>query len=242
MLRFHRSRLAVVLLAASGALALSGPARAATIEFFDGTFADADWTVAKISDNTPGAGASFTATQVATGGNPGEYREVIHVYGLGSIIVGYLRNAATFDPSVSGSIVSLAYSYDTQRLQLNTGAVAYTPVIFQNNTWYGLPAYDTTTNQAWTSFGLSGLTAASFIARVGSGPAAPDFSATGAPMVFGYLSANTNTNAAVTATRSAGIDNWRVEVTTANVPLPAGGWLLATGVVAIAARYRHRAA
>ena len=59
-----------------------------------------------------------------TGGNPGEYREDIHVYGLGSIIVGYLRNAATFDPSVSGSIVSLAYSYDTQRLQLNTGAVA----------------------------------------------------------------------------------------------------------------------
>jgi len=235
---FIRARHASLAVAAAAALALPA-ASANTILYFDGTFADADWSAAKILDNTPAAGASFTASQSGAGGNPDEFRQVTHVYGLGSIIVGHLKDSATFDPSVSGSIVSLAYSYDLERLQLdNSGAVAYTPVIFQNNAWYGLAAYNSTTATSWTSFGQAGLTAASFILRAGSGPAAPDFSATGAPMAFGYLSANTNTNAAVTATRSAGIDNWRVELTT--VPLPASVWLLATGVAGLALRGRGR--
>lgn len=236
---FNRARLTRLAVAASAALAMP-VAVANTILFFDGTFADADWTAAKILDNTPAAGASFTASQVGAGGNPDGYRQVTHVYGLGSIVVGHLSDTATFDPSVSGGIVSLAYGYDLERLQLTgSGAVAYTPAIFQNNAWYGLAAYDSTTSTSWTSFGQAGLTAASFILRVGSGPAAPDFSDTGAPMAFGYLSANTNTNAAVIAERSAGIDNWRIELTT--VPLPAGGWLLATGFAALALRRRRRA-
>lgn len=232
----NRTRLVSLVVAAS--VALTAPVvGASTIQFLDGTFAEADWSAAKILDNTPAAGASFTASQSGSGGNPGEFRQVTHVYGLGSIIVGHLNDAATFDPTVSGGILSLAYSYDLERLQLDSsGAVAYTPVIFQNNAWYGLPAYNSTTATSWTSFGQAGLTAASFILRVGSGPSAPDFSGTGAPMVFGYLTANTNTNAAVTATRSAGIDNWRVELTT--VPLPASVWLLATGLAAVAFRSR----
>jgi len=176
---FNRARLASLAVAASAALAVPA-AVADTILFADGTFAPADWSAAKILDNTPGAGATYSIEQSASNGNPGEFRAVTHVYGLGLIVVGHLYDTATFDPSVSGPIVSPAYSSDLERVQLtNSGAVAHTPAIFQNNAWSGLAAYDTTTATSWTSFGQSGLTAASFILRVGSGPAAPDFSDTG---------------------------------------------------------------
>lgn len=59
---------------ALGALAMFATPALATVSFIDGTFNDADWTAAKFIDTTAGASATFSAGQVATGGNPGSYR------------------------------------------------------------------------------------------------------------------------------------------------------------------------
>lgn len=226
-----------------GALALlaAAAAPAATIVFSDDTFTGGDWDATKIIDTTAGATATFAVAQVTAGGNPGDYRQVTHVYDAGNIWVGHLALGATYDPSASGAIVSLDYGYDL--IHINpppSQAVGYGIAIYQANSWYSSGPLDLVFDQAWTGFGLTGLTAASFTLRAGAGPATPDFSDTGGPMTFGYVSFNSNTGGTPGLTRVSGIDNWRVELTT--VPLPAGAWLMATAFSAALPKLRRRSA
>lgn len=215
-------------------LAFAGPVHAATVVFSDDTFANPDWTAAKIVDTTAGQTATFVAGQVTSGGNAGAYRQVNHVYDAGIIVVGHAKSGALYDPAATGAIVAIAYSYDLIHLDPPPGqAVAYGIALFQGGNVYSTPL-DNIFPATWTSFGASGLTAANFALRAGAGPATPDFSATGAPITFGYASFNNNTGGAPGLTRISGIDNWQVTVTT--VPVPAAGWLLGTAVAALAAR------
>ncbi len=224
---------------AIGAFFVASAASAATITFFDGDFAGADWSATKIVDTTAGATASFVAVQGSTGGNPGAYRQVTHAFDAGNIYVGHLASGATYDPSASGAIVSLDYSYDLIHINPPAGqAVAYAIVIEQGGSWYSSTPFDAIFPETWTGFGAAALTAANFARRAGNGPSTPDFSDTGGVMSFGYLSANANTGGAPGLVRISGIDNWRVELTT--VPLPAGAWLLATAFSAVLINVRRR--
>lgn len=232
-----RALIPVLLLAALG---LGSAASATTVTFTDGTFTDSDWSATKIVDTTAGATASFVAGQVATGGNPGEYRQVQHTFDAGIIAVGHLKSGAIYDPSITGAIESIAYSYDLIHLNPPPAqAVAYGIALLQDGAWYRT-AFDTIFPETWTGFGTGGLTAASFVLAAGSGPANPDFSATGAAMTFGYASFNNNTGGSPDLVRLSGIDNWQVAITT--VPLPPAAWLLGTAVVSIVLRGRTRAA
>lgn len=213
---------------------LAGPVQAATVVFSDDTFANADWTAAKIIDTTAGQTASFAAGQVASGGNADAYRQVNHVYDAGIIAVGHAKTGAVYDPAASGAILAIAYSYDLIHQDPPPGqAVAYGIALFQGGSVYSAPL-DNIFPATWTSFGASGLTAANFTLRAGAGPATPDFSAAGAPITFGYASFNNNTGGAPGLVRVSGIDNWQVSVT--SVPVPAAGWLLGTAVAVLAAR------
>lgn len=212
---------------------------AASVDFFDGSFADGDWEATKIVDTTAGATASFSATRIPAGGNPDAYRQVTHVYDAGNIFVGHLSLGATYDPSASGAILSLGYGYDLIHINPPVSqAVGYAIAIFQDGNWYSSNPVDVVFPQAWTTFGASGLTAASFVRRAGTGPATPDFSGLGGPLTFGYLSLNSNTGGAPGLTRVSGIDNWHVELTT--VPLPPAAALFATALAATLARRRRR--
>lgn len=214
------------------------PASAATVTFTDGTFVDGDWAASKIVDTTAGATASFVAGQVTVGGNPGAYRQVQHTYDAGIIAVGHVKSAAVYDPSVTGAIQFIDYGFDL--IHLNpppSQAVAYGLVLLQAGAYYRT-GLDNIFTDTWTSFGHTGLTSANFVLVAGSGPTNPDFSATGAPIAFGYASYNNNTGGAPDLVRLSGIDNWQVAVTT--VPLPPAAWLLGTGVAVVAARARLR--
>jgi len=229
---FRLERIVAATLAAIGWLA--APSQAATVTFTDDIFLDSNWSATKIVDTTAGATATFIAGQSVTGGNPGSYRQVQHTYDAGIIAVGHLNLSAIYDPSVTGAIASIAYSYDL--IHLNpppSQAVAYSVLIYQNGTYYRR-SFDNIFPETWTSFGSGGLTAANFVVAAGNGPANPDFSATGAPITFGYTSFNNNSGGAPGLVRLSGIDNWQVAVTT--VPLPPAAWLLATAMASVALR------
>lgn len=218
--------LTVALLAAT--LGLTPAARA--VSYFDGVFNDSDWTATKILDTTGGS-ASFVAGQVAAGGNPNEYRQVMHTYGFGAIIVGHLRNGATVDPASCGGIQSVDFSFDAINIDppFNFG-VAFSPLIYQGGQYYEYFPRPGVFANAWTNFSFAGLVATDFT-LVGSEGAGsnPDFSASGGIMQFGYESGNSNPTPGTVATRTGGIDNWHVDVTC--VPEPASLALLAIGAL-----------
>lgn len=57
---------------------------ASALTFFDGTFNDSDWTSSINISQGPFSSVSYTGTQVASGGNPGDYRLDTRTWGLGT--------------------------------------------------------------------------------------------------------------------------------------------------------------
>jgi hypothetical protein len=208
MIRVGLTRFFVVLsVAALGSAAIS---RAATITFSDDTFDDASWTATGIG---PGL-LSFTAGQVPTGGNPGSFRQNTLTFNFGFVYVVNLGSAFDYDPSLQGAIFSVSASYDV--ILIGPYAVGYGLALLQNGSYY-------------ISHGSSALgpnwapgedLASSFTQISGSGPLIPDFSATGAPIEFGYVSMNYDTLPGTTLTSQSGIDNLSIVL---NAPPPATG-------------------
>jgi hypothetical protein len=214
---------------------------AEAVTFSDSTFADSDWSAALIFDSTT-SGASFSAMQVGTGGNPGEFRATTHDWtGPGGLAVGHFQSGAAYDPTLNGQIVSITVSFDLLFLGGSTGTsqVGHGVLLEQNGSLYlsgpngfgvalgpgnGLPG-------AWMPFAFSGLTASDFQRLSGPGPAAPDFSSAGGLIRLGYFT--TNGSGPTVSTRS-GIDNWSFTIVSGAIgPGPASEiptlspWLLA---------------
>ncbi|MCC7084805.1 MAG: hypothetical protein IT427_07340 [Pirellulales bacterium] len=218
-------------------LGLTTSARAATINFIDGVFNNADWTGTKIADTTAGASAAFIALQQPAGGNPTFYRQTTHSWGLGGLRVAHLRNIGgmpfTYNPSSSGAITSLDYGYDLiYQMGPPGGAVAYSLLLRQGGKYYA-PVVDNIFANSWTSFTHLGLTSSNFYELLTPGLGInilsnPDFSATGSLIEFGYQSANSQATTHV-FTKVSGIDNFRMRMQT--VPEPEAVISIAVGVI-----------
>jgi hypothetical protein len=197
---------------AAAALALAGPAMAQiVVPFTDATFPDANWSALKVFDTTPGQGATFTAMQVSTGGNPGPFRYTRHNFCQGTMIVAHLTSAAVYDPSTQGAIASISAAFDLIHLNAPPGqAVAYGILLLQGEAYYTTPIGDTVVDPTWTHIDLGTLRSSDLQRLVGPGPTTPDFSAAGGPIHFGYYSGNTSAGACLV--RESGIDNWSVTV------------------------------
>jgi hypothetical protein len=219
-------------------LGMASSARAATINFFDGVFNNADWTGAKIADTTAGSSAAFAAFQQPVGGNPTFYRQTTHSWGTGGLRVAHLRNIGgmpfTYDPSSSGAINFIDVGYDLIYQFGPPGAVGYSLLLRQGGKYYA-PPIDSIFNNVWTPFAHPGLTAANFgellVPGLGVNIASnPDFSATGSLIEFGYQTANSQgTNTIVT--KVSGIDNFRLRLDT--VPEPSTYILTLLGSISI---------
>lgn len=194
--------------------------------FTDGTFTPSQWQDAKIADSTPGTAATYSVAQGPTGsnppGNPGPDREVVHNYSVGGILVGHWNTTFTYDPSVSGAISTVIYSYDLIHINPPANqAVAYRLLILQGGNYYSTPASDAIFPQTWTTFGQSGLTSLSFsnvLFNTTFGSLHPDFTSAGTTLTFGYMSGN-SANGNSNITRTSAIDNYNV--TLKPVPEPA---------------------
>jgi hypothetical protein len=123
----------------------------------------------------------------------------------------HLFTGATYDPGVSGQICELVYRED----QIDFSApiqVIWGAVVVQNNTTYlhrPTPQFSFT---HWTQQGPYSLKSSDFT------PAGLDFSATGKPIQFGYLRANSSSVPPTEHTVIHGIDNWRFEVKHQSAP------------------------
>jgi len=213
---------------------------AATV-FFDGTFNNADWNETKIVDTANNG--SFSAFQMASGGNPGSFRETNQSLNQGLLGVSHLRSTFAYNPSTQGAITSIDVSYDLQEFApLGGFEVVYGILAFQNNTYYIGPT-ENLNQSSWTSFSHHGLTEASFSdtfgasGPLGPGPATPDFAANGGAIEFGFFSGNTPIGGPFNTT--SGIDN--LSITINSIPEPASGGLISIGLGGLAIlRWRLR--
>ncbi len=189
------------------------------VVFSDSTFANGDWTAVKIEDTTPGQAATFQAEQVAAGGNPGAFRRTtLSWFGNGEelaiIQVGHIREAFVYDPATSGAIASISFAWDLIELDPSgEGATCrYFLLLRQGDTYYlSSGAFDNVRPEGWLSIAHAGLTANNFTRVTGPGPLNPDFSASGAPIRFGYDSLGTTFSGERLCV--SGLDNYQVAVT-----------------------------
>jgi hypothetical protein len=196
-------------------LCLASRASAQTYRFSDGDFPDANWQVVTIKTTKHD---QASAQRIASGGNPGAYRQTQHSVIFGSTVRGAQPNqGAVYTPAAQGAIFSIDFSYDGISMPTNGEAanVAYALLLVQGGSYY-ISAQDTVSSPGWTTFAHQGLTAGAFTLISGTGSAQPDFSCNGAPITLGYQTANSDPHSGqpltVAYTTTSGIDNWQVAI------------------------------
>ena len=155
------------------------------VVFSDPTYADADWTIVHNI-------GLVSAGQVATGGNPGSYRQVALFVAQNIPFVGQLNNTFVYDPSTGGAVVGITYDIDLETL--NAAGATYAPLLQQNGNLFVDPVTTgNATPNTWLNENLvlnpndfSQLTVGPFHNLVINTASKPDFSTSGAPLTFGY--------------------------------------------------------
>lgn len=206
---------------------LAGGAKAAVV-ISDQTFNDVDWSTTVTL--TIGSGPTHTEQQVATGGNPGSYREYTHDFsgGSGTIFVFHGYTGQTYTPSIQGAILSLDYSEDS--ISPDNHLIGARTALLQDGVVYsyaGSSGMDFDSD-SWITQAIPGIVASNYIEGT------PDFTSAGSEITFGFLRGNsTGTNNAFTA----GIDNWSYTIN--NVPEPSSALLLGFAALGFASLRRR---
>ena len=195
-------RLAPLLCVVMGAVAAFLPrtAHAAPPYVDDFNPPPATWTSEIISPSS--IGADSQSGPIPTGGFTGGYRKTTNILKPGTSTTPYAVVAAhergfAWTPSSDGSIVLLDYSYRLRHLITldgsSTSAAAGFAVLAKQGNVYYRTQWDNAYVDLWLSFGKTGLSAKDFT-RVDGTPGNPDFTCTGTPISFGYVTGNSNPN------------------------------------------------
>ena len=183
----------------------------------DGEFEPANWTAQTVRAEPAEGGHKVTVSRRDSGGNPGAYRSIGYEMPAGpsSIDVVHFSLSATYDPATEGPI----YGVDFRLACIGTGSPEAWPAIEQAGrrfvrdrcsgvcfvcSGHWLNAFDMLSLQADEFFQLDGP-------ACGPSETCPDFSETGAPIRFGFLT-EALVGASQPATPSQGIDNWKVMI------------------------------
>jgi len=185
----------------------------------DGEFALVDWAVSTVAAPTPN-GPMHSEEQALTGGHPGAFRNMVHTLppGPSSLQVMHTAQTKTYDPATQGAIYVIDYAEDCMvpsnttstylvdsRLLVEQAGRRYTTSGFSyctTNSWNALPPQSTLGVQDFVL--LDGL-------ACGAGESCPDFSASAAPLRFGFMR-ESQAKAGVAGSIVHGIDNWKVTV------------------------------
>jgi hypothetical protein len=173
----------------------------------DLTFASG-WTSVKVLDTTIGSSATTSSTTQPSGGFSGPYRETSHTYNSGAIVVSHTDPGSLYFP-VADPIYTLDFSVQANHLTAGTigGAVGLRAALIQGSAYYGGPTINVF-NGSWTAYSQSGLVPSDFVLISGTGGAHPDFTISGGPITFGYMTSNSAGGGPVTKT--IGVDNWSI--------------------------------
>jgi hypothetical protein len=192
--------LVVVLLCATDVL--SNRAQA-DVTFSDGTFSNADWSLTVFQ-----TGASASASQQASGGNPGSFRLVTlreNGPGFSSVYAYNIRTVATYDPHFL-AISSLDWSEDTRLIVgFGNGEITHAALTQDGKFYYADGG--TSPSFSWIAHKGTTLTPSQFFNI--SDSSHPDFSTNGGPISFGFMQ-NDNNGGSGTYSLQQGIDNWSV--------------------------------
>ncbi len=215
----------------------------ANVVYSDGTFNNADWGFETV---IVGTGGSANASQSAASGNPGSARRVSITTGnaVGDATYAIHRfgttNATRYVASAQGAVQGINISLDARFVTgtfTGQGQGVYAQAKQGNNIYVAGLGITTSTGN-WVTLSASGLLATDFIQI--SGTTTPlDVSATGAPIRFGFASANSNGGSPYSIT--ADYDNFNLEVVT--VPAPGAVAIAMLGATGFMRRRRtyHRA-
>jgi len=207
----------------------------AAVTFSDTEFAVADWGFETI---VSGPGGTSVPSQV-TGGNPGFARQLVNTVnaGGGATIFGLSRygttNGTRYVPATDGAIASVDWSIDSRWLSgLGGQGQSITLGAKQGQVVYYADYDITGSSGAWTGHGALSLVAGDFQPRSAGAPI--DFSATGAPLRFGFIVGNSGDGA---YDNTVVYDNF--SVTIRNIPGPGGVAMGAVGVGLLMGRRRR---
>jgi hypothetical protein len=203
----------------------AGSASRAVVE--DTEFATADWTET-ITFEEVGAWLG-SVTQEGAGGNPGAFRQFVHVWGIEpgnqTIAVAHILTAQSYDPSVQGAIDTLTCTFDWSPRFDNRGSSGGTGiglgVALEQDGNVFTAASQTLTEFGplpgpWMPYSAAGLIESDFVGVSSGGPVTPDFSLGAAVIHFGYLARNGSGFDSVQI--SHGVDNFNVTIVSASPP------------------------
>lgn len=201
-------------------VSLSSPVNA--VEFTDGDFIIENW---EFTEGGWGAGGVSSAILLGTGGIPGAYLSInvnlnTGVDATGAMLMGR-RAGATYDPAQDGQILSIDYAEDALYVLGPSWGEGQGsgPCLWQDGERY-VAYYITDRPNAWTRLGRSSLVPDDFYRVDCSKPGCadwlvhPDFSASGAPIEFGFWR-GTSTSNGYDYNITIGLDNWSIVVNNA---------------------------
>ncbi|MEO8431178.1 MAG: hypothetical protein ABI592_06675 [Acidobacteriota bacterium] len=203
---------------------LALPLGALAVTVSDTTFADANWTLTVFPAGTGGA---VVAGQSTVGLD--FIRSVSDTVNLGpSLILGtHIYTPFTYNPASSGPITTISYSENAICLSgcFGQGQSTGIALLQGGNLYVSTVFLITGPSTSFHPVAASGLTAADF-ARVAVTATSffdntlhPDFSASGAPIQFGFYRAN-SAGAGVNYTLVAGIDDFSLAINPAPTTVP----------------------
>jgi len=222
-------------------IVLTGTASAssANVTLFDGTFDDANWTTDTLLDTTPPNDASAVSGQTSADGDPSPSRQTDHNWQASSSGVSvrfrHLGQHLTYDPGTQGSIDVLDVSFDMRLPSAipHVNTMGYGPLMVQDGVTYvaGVSSpIDSPTG--WLHLDFSAATSDPNNWDPFGATGQPDFSATGSPITFGYVTTNGGSGTTRRLSATGRLDNYQVIIT----PEPASFALLGLGAAALIRR------
>lgn len=185
--------------------------------FADGEFLPQDWTVAAVEPAAPASPPQVLVERIETGGHPGAWRRATLTpgSGSGSAVVFFFSASSVYDPAVSGAVKVIDHAQDCG-LMVPTDLISaeMSLAVEQSGRRYVANTSSQCNVEPWAGrAGRASLTASDFRLfdgpACGSGESCPDFSASGAPLRFGYFDI-VFSSAGVPVVH--GVDNWLVTV------------------------------
>ncbi len=220
-------------------LAITAVSAQAAVVIADTNMFDADYTGLTLFNalNASSPASAFSAS----GGNTGNHRVLTATLGSPGFAYVSERNTITYDPSSSGAITNISFTIDAYSIP--AGAQIGFLVHQNGGTYYHVGHYSVT--GSYTADSLPVTSVSQFNLNFVSGNN-PDFSASGAPIQFGYFMSISNFSA-TGATPAVHLDNFCVAVNGGScqaaltaVPEPGTFGLIGAALVAVGAYRRRR--
>jgi hypothetical protein len=193
------------------------------VVFQDANFPVSNWTVtatAQPAENGP----THAESQAADGGNPDPYRSITYQMtpGPSSLRLSHFAVGATYDPATQGAIYTIDLAQECSRRSYSSTLTftgpTHSPTFEQAGRTYLPRDWHGTCQVAssdWAGMRLWSLKADEFLftgPACGANEKCPDFSATAAPLRFGFVTTLDVVNGSPAGFFVQGIDNWKVTV------------------------------